>query len=134
MDGPKIEVSDLKGLEGVELEVSERELGIAGKLLSVWAEDCNGFICPQVEGFHIGGYLLARVGIPVADRTAVAIGSRGNIFKIWADLSEEGGRDLNYFCPFNVPEGYDLTSAQWSCESDDYGPHVRILIPKKTNV
>jgi len=134
MESLGVEVRGLNDLDKIILNVSEECLKEASRTLDIWAEGCRGYICPQIEGFQLGDYIIAKVWIPAKERNTIAIGTMGDIFKIWADLSEEETGDLNYFCPFRVPDNYDLGEAKWSCESDEYGPHVRILIPRKTNV
>jgi hypothetical protein len=123
--------SSLDKLDPLDLEVDE----IA---LQEWGKKYNGCCCPEARGYEIGDHLLLRLGIPLASKEEIGFERRGNLLTflggIRVDIGEEFDlRFIDYVCPVRIPEGYDLDSMTWCC-GEDYAPHVRILIPKKTNV
>ena len=128
-------LSSLDKLGQLDVEIDE----IA---LQEWGKKCKGCLCPEVRGYDIGSNLLIRLGIPFRSKESIGLARRGNLLTILGSTQEkpEGEEDdfslefIDYICPIKIPREYDPDSLSWSCGEDKYGPHVRILIPRKTNV
>jgi hypothetical protein len=126
-----VSLSSLDDLDPIKLGVDE-------EALRKWGKKCGGCICPEVKGYRVGDSILVRIGAPLELRENIAFERRENLLILLGatqDESQEGEslNFINYICPVRVPEEYDLDSMKWGC-GQDYMPHIRILIPKKTNV